>query len=125
VLRITLERYEDAQDCPFRNALDKVADKWGFLIFAALEDGPKRFNEIGRDIGDISQRVLTRKLRGLQRDGFVSRTVYPHSPPHVEYALTELGQSALVPVRYFLEWSLEANAQVTKAREASDAAGAL
>lgn len=122
MLRITLERYEDAKDCPFRNALDKVADKWGFLIFAALEDGPKRFNQIRRDIGDISQRVLTRKLRDLERDGFVSRTVYPSSPPHVEYALTPLGQSALVPVRFFLDWSLEANEQVTKARMTFDSA---
>jgi DNA-binding HxlR family transcriptional regulator len=122
MLRVTAESFEDARDCPFRNVLDQVADKWGFLIFAVLEEGPKRFNEIRRSIGDISQRVLTRKLRDLERDGFVSRTVYPERPPRVEYGLTQLGRSALSPVRVFLDWALAAHPEMQRARETFDQA---
>jgi len=64
MLKVTVDSYIHAEDCPFRNVLDKVGDKWSFLIFAVLEDGPKRFNEIKRLVGDISHRVLTTKLRG-------------------------------------------------------------
>ena len=64
-----------------------------------LEDGPKRFNEVERLIGDISHRVLARKLRELEREGYVSRTVLTASPPHVEYALTDLGRSLLEPIK--------------------------
>jgi DNA-binding HxlR family transcriptional regulator len=92
MLKVTVGAYADTKDCPFRNVLDTIGDKWSFLVFAVLEDGPKRFNEIGRLVGDISQRVLTRTLRALERDGFVVRTVHPVSPPHVEYALTPLGR---------------------------------
>ena len=91
MLKVTVDSYEQAKDCPFRTVLDKMGDKWSFLIFAVLEDGPKRFNEIKRSIGDISQRVLTKSLRDLERDGYLSRTVYPESPPRVEYELTDLG----------------------------------
>jgi DNA-binding HxlR family transcriptional regulator len=65
MLKVTVDDYIRAEDCPFRNVLDKVGDKWSFLIFAVLEDGPKRFNEVERLIGDISHRVLARKLRDL------------------------------------------------------------
>ena len=71
MLKVTADSYAHAQDCPFRNVLDKMGDKWSFLLFAVLEDEPKRFNVIKREIGDISQRVLTRKLRDLERDGYV------------------------------------------------------
>jgi DNA-binding HxlR family transcriptional regulator len=122
MLKVTAESFEHAKDCPFRNVLDRVGDKWGFLIFAVLEDGPKRFNAIRRSVGDISQRVLTRKLRDLERDGLVSRTVYPERSPRVEYELTALGRSALVPVKGFLEWALDAHPQMLHAREAFDQA---
>lgn len=120
MLRVTVQNYEHAQDCPFRNVLDKVGDKWSFLIFAVLEDGPKRFNEIRRLIGDISQRVLTRKLRDLERDGYVCRTVHPVRPPKVEYSLTALGHSLLVPVKNFLGWALDAYPQIQRSREEYD-----
>lgn len=122
MLKVTADSYEQAKDCPFRNVLDKVGDKWTFLVFAVLEDGPKRFNEIKRLIGDISQRVLTKSLRDLERDGYVLRTVYPESPPRVEYRLTELGTSLLGPVKLFMNWSLEAHPRIQVARKAYDRA---
>lgn len=120
MLKVTADSYEDAQDCPLRNVLDKIGDKWSFLIFAVLEDGPKRFNRIRRMIGDISQRVLTRKLRDLERDGYVVRTVYPESPPRVDYALTELGRSVLEPISALLNWALEAYPEIKRARTSYD-----
>jgi len=120
MLRVTVERYESAEDCPFRSVLDIMGDKWSFLIFAVLEDGPKRFNEMKRLIGDISQRVLTTKLRDLERDGYVRRTVYPVSPPKVEYELTTLGRDMLQPVRAMLDWTLKAYPEIRQAREAYD-----
>jgi DNA-binding HxlR family transcriptional regulator len=120
MLRVTAESFEDAKDCPLRNVLDQLGDKWSFLVFAVLEDGPKRFNEIRRLIGDISQRVLTRKLRELERDGYVSRTVHTTSPPRVVYALTPLGCSVLGPIREFLDWTLKAYPEIQKARAAFD-----
>jgi DNA-binding HxlR family transcriptional regulator len=123
MLKVTVENFEHAKDCPFRNVLDQLGDKWSFLIFAVLEDGPKRFNQIKRLIGDISQRVLTKKLRELERDGYVKRTVYPESPPKVEYELTKLGQSVLGQITAFMEWALEAYPEIKSAREAFDRAG--
>jgi DNA-binding HxlR family transcriptional regulator len=120
MLKITVDSYEHAKDCPFRNVLDQIGDKWSFLIFAVLEDGPKRFNEIRRLIGDISHRVLTKKLRELERDGYVRRTVYPVSPPRVEYQLTKLGRSVLRPIKGFLNWTLKAFPDIRAAREAFD-----
>lgn len=95
-------------------------DTWSFLILAALEDGPKRFNEIKRLIGDISHRVLTRKLRDMERDGYVSRTIHPVRPPKVEYQLTNLGLSLLRPVTQFLEWTMAAFPEIRRAREVFD-----
>ena len=120
MLKVTVDSYIRAEDCPFRNVLDKVGDKWSFLIFAVLEDGPKRFNEVERLIGDISHRVLARKLRELEREGYLSRTVRATSPPHVEYALTDLGRSLLEPIKTFLDWAQKTFSQVRQAREQFD-----
>jgi DNA-binding HxlR family transcriptional regulator len=120
MLKVTVDSYEQAKACPFRDVLDKVGDKWSFLIFAVLEDGPKRFNEMRRLIGDISQRMLTSSLRQLERDGYLSRTVYPESPPRVEYALTELGESILEPMRVFLNWAIAAHPRIRRARDQYD-----
>lgn len=121
-LKAIVDRYADAPECPFRSVLDHVGDKWTFLIFATLEEGPRRFNQIRRSIGQISQRVLTGKLRGLERDGFLSRRVYPVRPPRVEYALTEFGTSLLAATTSFLEWALHAHPEITRARETFDRA---
>jgi DNA-binding HxlR family transcriptional regulator len=120
MLKVTVDSYEHAKDCPFRNVLDQIGDKWSFLIFAVLEDSPRRFNEIRRLVGDISHRVLTKKLRELERDGYISRTVYPVRPPKVEYELTTLGRSVLGPIKAFLDWTLKAFPEIKHAREAFD-----
>jgi DNA-binding HxlR family transcriptional regulator len=120
MLRVTASNYEDAQSCPFRSVLNKVGDKWSFLIFAVLEDGPRRFNEIKRLIGDISQRVLTKNLRDLEREGYLSRRVYPTNPPKVEYALTELGRSLLGPVTQFMNWAIDAFPTIERSRRDYD-----
>jgi DNA-binding HxlR family transcriptional regulator len=72
--------------------LARVGDKWSVLVIMMLSDGPRRFNEIKRMIGGISQRMLTLTLRGLERDGLVTRTVFPTIPPRVDYELTDLGR---------------------------------
>jgi DNA-binding HxlR family transcriptional regulator len=122
MLRVTASNYEDAQNCPFRSVLDKVGDKWSFLVFAVLEDQPRRFNEIKRLIGDISQRVLTKNLRDLEREGYVSRCVYPTKPPKVEYALTDLGRSLLGPVTQFMNWAIDAYPTIERSRRKYDSA---
>src|SRR5262245_23714702 len=117
MLKVTVDSYEQTKDCPFRNVLDIVGDKWSFLVFAVLEDEPRRFNEIKHLIGDISQRVLTRTLRSLERDGYVTRTVHPVSPPRVDYELTSLGRSLLEPVKRFMNWAADSYSQIEQARQ--------
>ena len=108
------------QNCPFRDVLDQIGDKWTFLVFSVLEGEPRRFNQIRRLIGGISQRVLTKKLRDLERDGYVTRTVFPERPPRVEYDLTPLGRSILEPIKFLLEWADKASPEINRAREAFD-----
>ncbi len=90
--KLTMVTKIESGECPIRSVLDRVGDKWSVLIFVALKDEAKRFNEIKRLIGDISQRVLTSTLRRLEADGYISRKVYPTAPPKVEYSLTARGQ---------------------------------
>lgn len=91
-----LEKYLDKDHCPVRQVLSRIGDKWSVLIINLLGDaGRMRFNEIGKSLGDISQKMLTTTLRSLEADGFVSRTIYPEIPPRVEYELTDLGRSLL------------------------------
>ncbi|MBS7809367.1 winged helix-turn-helix transcriptional regulator [Roseococcus pinisoli] len=85
--------------------LARVGDKWTVLVVMMLGGGPKRFNEIRRSIEGISQQMLTRTLRGLERDGMVTRTIYPTIPPQVEYELTPLGRSLLEPVMALGSWA--------------------
>lgn len=86
--------------------LNRVGDKWSMLIVMTLAAGPRRFNELKRQIDGISQRMLTLSLRGLERDGLVSRTVTPSIPPRVDYELTELGISLREPVKGLGEWAI-------------------
>ncbi len=106
--------------CPIRDVLDRVGDKWSVLIVKSLEPGPLRFGALRREIEDISQRMLTETLRHLQRDGMVSRTVYPTTPPAVEYALTPLGQSLLVAMSGLAEWSAQHHSAIRVARKVFD-----
>ena len=86
--------------------LNRVGDKWSMLIVMALSSGSMRFNELLRGIDGISQRMLTRSLRGLERDGLVSRAVTPTIPPRVDYELTELGESLRAPVKALGDWAI-------------------
>ena len=100
--------------------LSRVGDKWSVQIVVQLGSGPKRFNELRRIVGGISQRMLTLTLRGLERDGLVTRTVYPTVPPRVEYRLTELGCSLLTIVRGLGEWASRNRDQILEARRRFD-----
>lgn len=101
--------------------LARVGDKWTVLVVNELGEGPKRFNEIRRALGSISQRMLTLTLRNLERDGLVTRTIYPTVPPRVDYALTELGRSLFVPVRALDHWVRGNLATIREARRKFDA----
>jgi len=93
------------QDCQkVSQILARIGEKWRMLVVMLLRDGPRRFNDIKRNTAGISQQMLTRTLRGLERDGIVTRTIYPTSPPQVEYSLTALGRSMSEPVSAFGEW---------------------
>lgn len=112
-----------SHDCrAVSGVLNRVGDKWSVLIIMRLGEGPRRFNEIKRMIGGISQRMLTLTLRGLERDGLVSRTVTPTVPPRVDYALTDLGRDLLGPVQALGEWALKHQSCIEDARAHFDAA---
>lgn len=100
--------------------LSRVGDKWSVLIVVLLGSRPRRFNELKRVIGGISQRMLTRTLRGLERDGLVTRTMFATIPPRVDYALTPLGRSLWTPVRALGVWAQANQAEIAKARESYD-----
>jgi DNA-binding HxlR family transcriptional regulator len=87
--------------------LSRIGDKWTVLVVQTLADGPRRFNELRREIPSVSQRMLTLTLRNLERDGLVSRTVTPTIPPRVDYELTELGQSLQKPICGLASWAME------------------
>lgn len=103
------------------DVLARVGDKWSVLVIAALGQRPHRFNELKRAIDGVSQRMLTLTVRGLERDGFITRTVTPSIPPRVDYALTDLGRSVLEPTRAMGEWALANREAVEAARRNYDA----
>jgi len=103
--------------------LGRVGDKWSVLVVMALRDGSRRFSEIRRAIPRVSQRMLTLTLRGLERDGLVSRKVTPTIPPRVDYELTALGRSLQEPVIALGQWALENLPQIEAARAAFDTTG--
>jgi len=104
--------------------LARVGDKWSVLIVMLLSDGPRRFNEMKRLVGGISQRMLTLTLRGLERDGLVKRTVFPTVPPRVDYELTELGRSLREPVVALGGWAQRHLDEIDEARAQFDARSA-
>ena len=111
------------QPCPIRDVLDRIGDQWSLLVLDALEGGTKRFNELLRALGDISKQMLSLTLKRLEEDGFVRRTVYPEVPPRVEYDLTPLGLSFLVPMKGLVAWADEHHRLVCEARAQYRAAG--
>jgi DNA-binding HxlR family transcriptional regulator len=111
------------EDCrAVSEVLSRVGDKWTVLVVSTLGDGPKRFNELRRALGSISQRMLTLTLRGLERDGLVTRTVFPTIPPRVDYELTKLGRSLLEPVSELGLWARRNRATIAQARQRFDSA---
>ncbi|UQU64886.1 helix-turn-helix transcriptional regulator [Couchioplanes caeruleus] len=110
-----------AKDCASRQVLDRIGDAWSVLIVGALKGGSLRYTELAQRIPGVSPKMLTQTLRGLERDGLVTRTVHPVVPPRVDYALTTLGQSLLGLVDALKEWAETHIGDVVDAREAYDA----
>ncbi|MCB8822610.1 winged helix-turn-helix transcriptional regulator [Microvirga rosea] len=106
--------------CPTRELLDRIGDAWSVLVVLNLQMGPCRFNQLRRQVGQISQRMLTVTLRHLERDGIVSRTVFPTNPPQVQYALTPLGQSLAEVVVVLHRWATANQGSVDAARKLFD-----
>jgi DNA-binding HxlR family transcriptional regulator len=100
--------------------LDRIGDTWSVLVVSMLADGPRRYTELARKIEGVSPKMLTQTLRGLERDGLITRTVYPVVPPRVDYGLTELGSSLLGVVSALERWAEEHIDQVVSARVAYD-----
>lgn len=96
--------------------LSRIGDKWSVLIVMQLGEKPRRFNELRRGLGSISQKMLSATLRALERDGFVSRSVTPSVPPRVDYALTDLGHELLVPVAALGRWAMANAPRIEEAR---------
>jgi len=114
--RALKERVDRPSACPIRDVLDQIGDKWTALIVVTLAQRPHRFGELRRAIADISQRMLTQTLRDLQRDGLISRHVYPTIPPSVEYKLTSLGRSLLVPLVSLIHWADQNHSAIRTSR---------
>ena len=102
------------------DVLARIGDKWSVLVVSRLGEGPMRFNELRRSIGGISQRMLTLTLRGLERDGLLTRTAFPTIPPRVDYALTPLGRDLLNPVSALGAWAIRNQPKIARAREQFD-----
>ncbi|OWT74735.1 MULTISPECIES: helix-turn-helix domain-containing protein [unclassified Achromobacter] len=113
---IPQEYFAFEQPCPIRDVLDRIGDQWSLLVLIGLENGTRRFNELMRDIGDISKQMLSRTLKQLEQDGFVHRRVYAEVPPRVEYTLTDLGRSFLVPMKGLVRWADSNHKDIVLAR---------
>lgn len=112
----------DPAKCPIRDVLDHLGSKWSTLLIIFLAGKPRRFNELHRAVPDISKRMLAQTLRGLERDGLITRHVFPTKPPSVEYRLASLGESLLPPLAQLVSWAGESHATIAKARARFDAA---
>jgi len=107
-----------AAQCPVRDVLDRLGDRWSTLVLQALKPAPLRFSSLQRRIDDVSKRMLAKTLRGLEEDGLVTRTVFPSKPPAVEYALTALGRSFLPHVEALVQWADQHHDAIRQARAA-------
>ncbi len=114
--------FHNNEDCPVRNVVAQIGDKWSILILFALVDGPDRFNSLRSRIEGISQRMLTQTLRDLERDGFVLRTVYPQVPVKVEYELTDLGKGLSGSVWKLVSWADNHHETIRENRKSYDEA---
>lgn len=118
----TMERIcESERGLVVRDMFDRIGDKWSLLVVGMLDAGPQRFTALRDLVPGISQRMLTRTLRHLERDGLVSRTAHPEVPPRVEYALTRLGRELLPPVTALAQWAIANHPRIQDHRDAYDA----
>lgn len=117
---LTLSHHDETDCQAVSDVLSRVGDKWTVLVVELLSDGPMRFNQLRRSIGNISQKMLTTTLRALERDGLVIRTVYPTVPPRVDYELTELGRELRVPVQALAGWARQNITRINSARARFD-----
>jgi DNA-binding HxlR family transcriptional regulator len=106
--------------CASRTVLDVIANKWTNLVVCALRDGPLRFGQLRRHLEGITQKMLTQTLRALERDGLVTRTLYPTIPPRVDYELTDLGQDAARLFDGLIEWAEQHVGEITASRDRYD-----
>jgi DNA-binding HxlR family transcriptional regulator len=102
-----MKHKNELPDCPVATTVELIGSKWKLLIIRNLSERPWRFNELKRSLDGISQKVLTESLRSMEADGIVTRTVYPETPPRVEYSLSELGQSLQPIIRLMLEFGVK------------------
>lgn len=112
--------FHNNEDCPVRNVVAQIGDKWSLLILFALVDGSERFNALKSRIEGISQRMLTQTLRDLEREGYVNRTVHPEVPVRVEYELTKLGRELVKPLYELICWADEHQEEVKHSRKVYD-----
>lgn len=114
-----LEKYEDVENCPVRNILDRFGDKWSILVLLVLSDQEVlRFNQIHKCIVTISQKMLSTTLKSLEADGLIDRKVYAEVPPRVEYKLSERGQSLIPHLQALVEWAEQHYGNIKVSREA-------
>ncbi len=106
--------------CPSRRLLDRISDKWVTLVICALRDGPLRYSQLSTQLAGVSQKMLTQTLRALERDGLITRTVTPSVPVRVDYALSPLGDSLLVPIEHVKQWAEQHMPQVDAAQQEYD-----
>ncbi|RKN11599.1 winged helix-turn-helix transcriptional regulator [Streptomyces radicis] len=118
-------QWDTREDCEVRQILDRIADKWSLLVIALLDCQGLRFTELRREVDGISQRMLTKTLRQLERDGLVSRTVHPTVPPRVDYALTPLGSTLHATIQALVTWTERHQSEIATARAAYDAREAV
>ena len=124
MLPIGVANKAEASNCCIRSVLSNVTGKWRMIVILALEDEPKRFGDLKRCIGDVTQSVLTENLRGLQRDGYLTRTVDPGPPVAVSYELTSRGRSLLELLKPLVFWSHDQMDPVRQTRMEYDRANA-
>ncbi len=114
---------QDHRNCPVQDLLSRLGDKWSMLVIVALANAVNncmRFSELQRGVSGISQRMLSTTLRNFERDGIVSRHLYPEVPPRVEYTLTERGKDFLVPVKALVDWMVNEWPEIELSRKSYD-----
>jgi DNA-binding HxlR family transcriptional regulator len=108
------------RNCPSRQVLDRIGDRWTVLVVGTLSHGPARFSELARRIEGVSQKMLTQTLRGLERDGLVTRTVHAEVPPRVDYELTDVGRSLIEPLAALDAWARSHLESIVESRRRFD-----